>query len=164
MRIEGVFVIRGSSYEAPTIYNVEFQWKQVFIRPEVTPTADYLNTARPGLCGSAGWSPGGEQDLAPTKGCRLLGIDLGHANTEFDVGAVYGNQLLLGARPADGGSLFTPARRPIALGLALVRVQDVAEPTFAPAPPAPPPAPPSIILPETGGNLPAPKPKLHKKP
>ena len=164
MRIEGTFVIRGSSVEAPTIYSIEFQWKQVFIRPEVTPTADYLNPARQGLCGNAGWSPGGEQDLSPTKGCRLLGIDLNHANTEFDIGAVYGSQLLLGARPADGGPLFNAARRPGALGLPLIKVQDVGEPTFAPAPPQPPPPPPSPILPETGGTLNIPKPKLHKKP
>ncbi len=162
MRIQGAFVIRGSSVEAPTIYKIEFQWKQVSIRPEVTPTADFLNTARQGLCGSAGWSPGGEQDLAATKGCRLLGIDLSRANTEFDLGAVYGNQLLLGARPADGGSIFTPARRPVALGPALTKVQDVADPVFAPVPPAPPPPPPAIILPETGGNVTAPK--TNKKP
>ena len=160
MRIQGVFVIRGSSVEAPTIYKIEFQWKQVFIRPEVTPTADFLNTSRQGLCGSAGWSPGGEQDLAATKGCRLLGIDLRRINTEFDLGAVYGNQLLLGARPADGGSIFTPAQRPVALGPALIKVQDVADPVFAPAPPVPPPPPPTIILPETGGNVAAP----NKKP
>ena len=162
MRIEGTFVIRGSSVEAPTIYKIEFQWKQVSIRPEVTPTADFLNTARQGLCGSSAWSPGGEQDLAATKGCRLLGIDLSRANTEFDLGAVYGNQLLLGARPADGGTIFTPVRRPAALGPALTKVQDVADPVFAPAPPAPPPPPPAIILPETGGNVAAPKP--NKKP
>lgn len=162
MRIEGNIVIRGSSVEAPTIYRIDFQWKQVFIRPEVTPTADFLNISRPGLCGSAGWSVGGEQDLAPTKGCRVLGIDLSRAITEFDIGAVYGDQLLLGVRPADGGTLFNVARRPTALGLPLVKVTDVLEPTFAPAPPAPPPPPPTIILPETGGSSAASK--TNKKP
>jgi hypothetical protein len=152
MRIDGTITIRGSSVEAPTIYKLEFQWKTVTLRPEVTPMADFLNTSRQGLCGSAAWSPGGEQDLAATKGCRLLRIDLSRTNTEYDLGAVYDNQLLLGARPADGGTIFTPARRPTALGPALVRLQEVGAPTFAPAPPAPPPAPPTIILPETGGN------------
>ena len=77
MRVEGTFVFKGISPIVPTpgVYDVELRWEQVFLRPERTNEAEFLNTHRPGLC-AGNWSVGAEQDLAVTKGCRKLGINL----------------------------------------------------------------------------------------
>jgi hypothetical protein len=147
MRVEGTLVFRSLVPDLPGAYAVDFQWKQVFLRPERTPEADFLNISRPGLCGTAAWSVGGEQDLGPTNGCRILAIDLRRGITEFDIALVSGDQLLLGERPADGGLLFSPTRRPFGFTLPLVKYTDVLVPTFAPTFGAPA----SPLLPETGG-------------
>lgn len=147
MRVEGTFSLFGDSYAAPGVYPINLMWKQVFLRPEVTQSAEFLNSSWPGLCGSLQWSVGGEQDVTPTNGCRLLAIDLRQAITEFDIVGVSGNHLYMGLRPADGGQIYSPVRRPTVFSVPLVKFQDVPDPIYAPGTTLPP------LLPVTGGDV-----------
>ena len=141
MRVEGTLVFKGISpiIPSPGVYDIELRWEQVYLRPEHTNQADFLNTHRPNLCGGF-WSVGAEQDLAPTKGCRKLGIDLSRPITEFDITGRVGDQIFFGTRPAAGGLLTGVARRPISFGAPLNLTNIVEFPTIAPDPPAPRPA------------------------
>lgn len=149
MRVEGTFVFKGISPIVPTpgVYDVELRWEQVFLRPERTNEAEFLNTHRPGLC-AGNWSVGAEQDLAVTKGCRKLGINLSKPVVEYDITGRVGNVIYLGTRPADGGLLTHPSRRPTSFGLPLAKTNEVLDATFAPDPPAVA----SPLLPATGGK------------
>ena len=60
-----------------------------------------------------------------------------------------GNVIYLGTRPADGGLLTHPSRRPTSFGLPLAKTNEVLDATFAPDPPAAA----SPLLPATGGKL-----------
>jgi len=146
MRVEGTFSLLGDSYVAPGVYPINLLWKQVFLRPEVNQTAEFLNSSWPGLCGSLGWSVGGEQDVTGTQGCRLLAIDLRRPISEFDIVGVSGNFLYMGLRPGDGGQIYSPDRRPSVFSVPLVKFQDVPDPIFAPGTTLPP------FLPNTGGD------------
>jgi hypothetical protein len=149
MRVEGAFVFRGVSRIVPNpgVYDVELRWEKVYLQPERTNEADFLNSHRPGLCGG-NWSVGAEQDLASTNGCRKLGIDLRRPIIEYDITGRIDNDIFFGTRPAAGGLLTNPAKRPVSFGAPLRKVNEVLDPFFAPDPPAQA----SPLLPATGGK------------
>lgn len=125
-RTEGAFVARAPSPTIPSTWNVEFVVRQVRLTPYVLGTAEFLNTAPKGTCGSQMWFVGIEQELAVTSGCPLLGIHLRRPFVEYDIATVQGNELFLGQRPPNGGYLTSPELRPITFGPPLTRTGDVA--------------------------------------
>jgi hypothetical protein len=135
MRVEGEFVFRGLSPIIPTpgVYNIELRWERVFLRPERTNEADFLNSHRPGLCGGA-WSVGAEQDLESTAGCRKLGIDLRRPIIEYDITGRIDTRIFFGTRPQNGAQLYSVKDRPISFGAPLLKTNEVLEPTLAPTP------------------------------
>ncbi len=134
-RYEGRFIARGPSPTIPGTWNVEFAIQRALLTPYVLNTADFLNSAPKGTCGSDRWFVGIEQDLAMTGGCFLIGLNLRGRPVEYDIATVQDNRLFLGQRPADGGLLFAPERRPTAFGPPLLRTGEVV-----------------ILLPPVGGD------------
>jgi hypothetical protein len=119
--VEGSYVLGNPSTVLPGATEAEFTLATVKLTPRVQATADFLNTAPAGTCGAARWELGVEQDLGPTKGCALFGLDLTNPIVEYDVVKVEGKQLFFGARPQDGGFLNTPERRPTSFAEPLAR-------------------------------------------
>jgi hypothetical protein len=137
-QLEGAFRVRAPSPTVPGAWDVEFTIRRAALTPYVTNMAEFLNSAQPGTCGVNTWSVGTEQDLAATHGCQLIGLDLRRPLVEYDIAKVEQNFLFLGQRPADGGFLNTPARRPTQFGPPLLRQPE---------------APTTPLLPDTGGVL-----------
>lgn len=134
-RYEGQFIARKPSPTLPGTWEVEFVIQRALLTPYILNTADFLNGAPRGTCGSDRWFVGIEQDLTATSGCLLIGLNLRGRPVEYDIATVQDNQLFLGQRPADGGLLFTPERRPTAFGPPLLRTGEVV-----------------ILLPPVGGD------------
>ncbi|MCS7055266.1 MAG: hypothetical protein NZM18_03695 [Thermoflexales bacterium] len=143
-RYEGQFVARNPSATIPGAWDVEFVIQRTLLTPYILNTADFLNSAPRGTCGNERWFVGIEQDLAATGGCSLIGLNLRGRPVEYDIGVVQANQLLLGRRPADGGLLSAPERRPTDFGPPLLRAGD-ASPVVVPDED-------NILLPPVGGD------------
>ncbi len=120
-RYEGQFIARRPSPALPGAWDVEFVIQRALLTPYVLNTADFLNGAPKGTCGSDRWFVGIEQDLAATSGCFLIGLNLRGRPVEYDIAMVQDNRIFLGQRPPDGGLLAMPERRPAAFGPPLLR-------------------------------------------
>ncbi len=110
--VAGTYTIGEPNATLADTYDALFMINSIALTPLVDDMAAFLNSAQPGTCGAAAWQVGVEQDISATKGCSVFGIDLSQPIPEYDILKRDGQRLYFGARPADGGFLNTPERRP----------------------------------------------------
>ncbi len=129
----GRYRFEAPSTTVPGAWETYFSFDHIRITPEAAALVDYLNSAGPGQCGTTRWQLGVGQDVTAT-GCTVLGVDRVGCAGEYDLTVVDAHGLSYGARPADGGFLCTPARRPTALQVPVVPAQMVGMPRTGGAP------------------------------
>lgn len=118
---EGPYTLGNPVTTPPDGNEGQFVLAKLKITPKLQGTADYLNTAAAGTCGTQAWAVNAEQDVTPTHGCSVLGVDLSTCGTEYEIVKVESDKLYFGARPADGSNLCTADKRPTAWQVPLAR-------------------------------------------
>ncbi|HZI12185.1 MAG TPA: hypothetical protein VE153_17510 [Myxococcus sp.] len=122
LRFWGGYTLLGESPAVKGALEAEFPLSNAAITPNTEGAAAFLNSAPAGTCGTQPWQVGVEQDVTASGGCILFGLNTA-TTVEYDLLKVQGNRLYFGARPADGGLLDSPERRPTALQVPVVRVR-----------------------------------------
>jgi hypothetical protein len=101
----------GGAAKVSGAYEAAFVLETMTLTTKDPGTNYYLNTAPANTCGTKVWQVNVAQDITRTKGCGLLGVDLVNCGTEYEIIKLQNNQLLFGARPADGSGPCTPDKR-----------------------------------------------------
>lgn len=122
LHIEGPITFGDPVPVADGAVETDFSGTLVTFTPLVQDMADFLNTAAPGTCGVDTWEVDVAQDVTPTGGCALFGLEVPF--TEYDITLTRDNYLFAGARPLDGSGFPDPDARATALQVPLMRVQD----------------------------------------
>lgn len=122
LRFWGGYTLHGESPAVKGALKADFPLAHLAILPHTPGAAAFLNSAPAGTCGTLPWQAGVEQDVTASGGCALFGISTA-TTVEYDLLKVQGHRLYFGARPADGGLLDSPERRPTALQVPVVRVR-----------------------------------------
>jgi hypothetical protein len=134
----GGYRLGGPSASVPGATDITFTILNASAAPLNTSSAELLNTAPPNTCGANPWNALVEQDLVPTNGCSVLGINLAGGRTQYDIEVIRDGQLYLGQGVGAGGNLNTPALRPTELGPPLTRQGEASS---------------VVLLPESGADL-----------
>jgi hypothetical protein len=122
LHIEGPIAFGDAVPVADGAVATDFSGTRVTFTPLVQDIADFLNSAAPGTCGTDAWEVDVAQDVTPTGGCALFGLEVPF--TEYDITLTRGDYLFAGARPLDGSGFTDPDKRATALQVPLTRVQD----------------------------------------
>jgi hypothetical protein len=120
VRFSGAFTLHGESPSVKGAVEADFPLSTLRLLPHTADAVAWLNSAKPGTCGTQPWQVGVEQDVTPTGGCGVLGINTA-TTVEYDVVKVTGRELTFGARPTEGGLLDAPTKRPTSLQVPVVR-------------------------------------------
>ncbi|CAH1779468.1 unnamed protein product [Owenia fusiformis] len=104
--------------------NFNFKVLTVHITPEDIKASNTLNNNNGEECGTRRWETGIQQDVTPTKGCRVFGISIPF--TEYEIAKVEKRKdsktlLYLGQRPSNGASPTTPELRPTSFQAPVVK-------------------------------------------
>ena len=122
--LAGAWSVGADSVAVYGAQQADFALDEFRITPLDEGFAGYLDSARPGTCGTEPWQVGQEQDVTDT-GCSVIGVDLDACGTEHELLYVDGGQLFFGSRHDDGSNLCTPEDRPIRLQTPLVADEGV---------------------------------------
>lgn len=134
----GSYRLGAPSAAVPGATDVAFTIANARLAPLNTASADLLNTAAPGTCGTGAWNALVEQDIVPSSGCGVLGINLRAGRVQYDIVAIQDGQLYLGQGVGAGGNLNSPALRPTTFGPPLTRQGDAGG---------------IVLLPDSGADL-----------
>lgn len=134
----GAYRLGAPSTVVPGATDVTLTIANARLAPLNTASADLLNTATPGTCGTNAWYALVEQDIVPSGGCSVLGINLRAGRTQYDIVGMQDGQLFLGQGVGAGGNLNSPALRPTAYGPPLTRLGDAGG---------------IVLLPDSGADL-----------
>ena len=116
--VGSTYRLRGRSPEVEGARIARFTFGSRQVTPHTQSIADAMNGAR---CGRAVSQVGFATDIFAT-GCAPVGQPSKRAcPVEYELLKRTGNQLSLGARPADGRGLCSPERQATALGSALIQ-------------------------------------------
>jgi hypothetical protein len=120
--VSGPYRFVRPSAAVPGAVEADFSFTDMKITPHTPEFAGFLNSGKPGTCGTEAWKVDVQQSVKPTDGCAVIGVKLSEYR-EYDLVKVDGDTLYYGARPADGSAPDTPAKRPTALQVPLVRAK-----------------------------------------
>ncbi|WP_224373058.1 hypothetical protein [Hyalangium versicolor] len=108
---EGPYTIGEESSKVAGNYDAAFTLGKMRLTTKDEGTNGFLNSAPPNSCGAQPWSVNVAQDITVTKGCVLLGVDLQNCGVEYELVKLENDELLFGARPADGSGPCSADKR-----------------------------------------------------